>query len=73
MIVYMYGYIRKDSVGSEPWPGSTSLSSHPMPMLKIADGNGAARPENCVEASLETLVPLSTVIVVEHQEYTWVW
>jgi hypothetical protein len=41
-----------------------------MPMFKIADGIGVARPENCVEASLEALVPLATVIVDEHREHT---
>ena len=67
------GCISKDCIGSEPWPGSTLLSSHPVPMIEIADGNGVARPENCKEASLKALVTLATVIIVEHQEYTWVW
>ena len=30
--------IRKESIGSEPWPGSTSLSSRPMPMLPMGMG-----------------------------------
>ena len=50
----------------EPWPGSTLLSSHPIPMIEIADGNRVARPENCKEASLEALVPLATVVTVDH-------
>ena len=60
-------------IGSEPWPGSTLLSSHPIPMIEIADGNGLTRPEKIEEASLEALVPLAAVMVVEHQEHTRVW
>ena len=42
-------------------------------MIEIADENGVARPENYEEASLEALVPLATVIAVEHQEQTRLW
>ena len=49
-------------IGSELWIGLTSMSSHPVPMIEIADGNGVARPENCKKASLEALVPLATVM-----------
>ena len=42
------------------------LSSHPIPMIEIADGNRVARPDNCEEASLEALVLLATVVTVEH-------
>ena len=48
-----------------PWPGSTPLSSHPIPMFEIANGNGVLRPENYVEASLETMLPLATMMLVE--------
>ena len=41
-------------------------------MIEIANGNGVARPENCEEASIEALVPLATVMAVEHQEHNWV-
>ena len=56
------GCIQEDMIGSELWIGLTSMSSHPVPMIEIADGNGVARPENCKEASLEALVPLATVM-----------
>ena len=69
----MSDYIHEDVIGSEPWPGSTLPSSHPIPMFEMANGNGVARPENCKEASLEALLPLATVMLAEYREHTQVW
>ena len=39
---------------------------------EFADRIGVARPENCVEASLEITVPPSIMMIVVHHEFTWV-
>ena len=42
-------------------------------MIEIANGNGVTGTENYKEASLETTVPLVTVMVAEHQEHNQAW